>query len=459
MTELLRQLPRVNDVLALPAVTDLSERLPRDLVLNAVRTVIDRRRQAILGGAGPEVLGDVEQAVCDAVARQLSPSLVPVINGTGVVLHTNLGRAPLNREMLSRACDAAAGYSNLEYKLEARARGSRYDHCASLLAELTGAEDSLVVNNNAAACVLMLSALCSDREVVISRGELIEIGGSFRIPDIMAQSGAHMVEVGATNRTHLRDYAGAITERTAALVKVHRSNFGLVGFTKEVSGAELSELARERGVLALEDLGSGCLVDLSEYGLSTTTVGKQIAAGLDLVTFSGDKLLGGPQAGVLVGSRDVIQRCRKHPLTRAFRVDKLTLATLEQTLISYLDGSWRQELPALAALTASPDELQAKAARFADALTPVCAGRATVTVEPTEGRVGGGALPLASLNGFGVRIAPTTMSADALEKMLRLGRPPIIGRLDDSGLVLDVRTIDSTQLTEVVSCVGGAITS
>lgn len=459
MTELLRQLPRVNDVLALPAVTDLSERLPRDLVLKAVRTVLDTRRQALLGGAGAQVLEDMAQAVCDAVAQQLSPSLVPVINGTGVVLHTNLGRAPLNRELLNRACDAAAGYSNLEYKLEARARGSRYDHCASLLAELTGAEDSLVVNNNAAACVLMLSALCSDREVVISRGELIEIGGSFRIPDIMAQSGAHMVEVGATNRTHLKDYADAINERTAALIKVHRSNFGMVGFTKEVSGAELTELARERGVLAMEDLGSGCLVDLSEYGLSATTVGRQVAAGLDVVTFSGDKLLGGPQAGVLVGRREVIQRCRKHPLTRAFRVDKLTLATLEQTLISYLDGSWRQQLPALAALTASPDELQAKAARLAHALGPVCEGRATVSVEPAEGRVGGGALPLAVLNGFGVRIAPTAMSADALEKTLRLGSPPIIGRLDEAGLVLDVRTIEERQFTDVVSCVAGAITA
>ncbi len=455
---LLRQLPRVDDVLARPAIDELVQRLPRAFVVEAVREVIDEHRAALLEGVIPmeraKGLVDVDRieiAITDAVARRLDPALKPLINATGVVLHTNLGRAPLSRDILTGACEVAAGYSNLEYSLEERRRGSRYSHSAALLQRLTGAEDSLVVNNNAGAVVLTLMALCRDREVIVSRGELIEIGGSFRIPDICATSGAKMVEVGTTNRTHLRDYANAITDDTAALIKVHRSNFDIVGFTKEVNGDELSALAKERGVLSIEDLGSGSLVDLSEYGLETTTARAQVEAGLDIVTFSGDKLLGGPQAGVIVGRRDLVSTIRKHPLTRALRVDKLTLAVLERTLLTYVDGTWRTTLPALGMLTATPEALQAKAENLRDRLTAALGARATITINDSTGRVGGGSLPLAELKGRAVQVTLADGGHEAIETALREGPLPIVCRIDDAGLHFDVRTIEDHRIEDVAN--------
>lgn len=447
--ELLRELPSVDQLLAQPAVNDLLGRLPRELVVAAIRTTLDDRRTVLLGGrgdAGTVAVAGIVEGILGEVTAQLDPRLKPVINGTGVVLHTNLGRAPLSREIVAEASEVACGYSNLEYDLAARRRGSRYSHAAALLKELTGAEDSLVVNNNAGAMVLLLMALAKDREVIVSRGEMIEIGGSFRLPDIMATSGAQMVEVGTTNRTHLKDYASAITDRTAMMMKVHRSNFAIVGFTKEVNGEDLSALGREQGVVTCEDLGSGALVDLSAYGIPTTTAAQQVASGLDLVTFSGDKMLGGPQAGIIVGRGDLIARIRTHPLTRAMRVDKLTLATLERTLIAYRDGSWNERIPALAFLTADEATLAAKAERLATRIREELGDKASVTTEPTLGRVGGGALPETELKGFGVRVRFTNTRGLAVDKALRDGSPAVVCRIDDDALVFDVRTIFDEQL-------------
>lgn len=459
-SELLRKLPRVDDLLSSPDVAALIERLPREMVVDSVRHVLDDRRARLRSGTGDEGLvkaADIARDACDRVARRLAPNLNAVVNATGVVLHTNLGRAPLSRRVLDEAADVAEGYSNLEYDLGARRRGSRYTHSATLLRDLTGAEDSLVVNNNAAAMVLLLSTVASGREAIVSRGELIEIGGSFRLPDIFRTSGARLVEVGTTNRTHLRDYEQAIGDDTAMMLKVHRSNFEVVGFTSEVSGAELAELGRASGVPVCEDLGSGCLVDLRPYGLNTTTAREQVEMGLDLVTFSGDKLLGGPQAGVIVGRADLVQRIRKHPLTRAFRCDKFTLATLERTLLTYLDGSWRQELPALAMLTASVDVLEARAQRLHSLLAGALGDRAELSVVVSQGRVGGGALPQAELEGRAVRIRLREGSMVAVEAALRAGVPAIVARLSDDALVLDVRCILDSQLPAVVARLGATI--
>jgi L-seryl-tRNA(Ser) seleniumtransferase len=462
--ELLRELPRVDDMLARPSLLSLLERLPRQLVVDAVRTVIDDRRAALLAGsealeaARASIQGDaIDAAVGAALARRLDPQLRPVVNATGVVLHTNLGRAPIGREMLEGAFDVAAGYSNLEYDLEARHRGSRYSHSAELLRHLTGAEDSLVVNNCAGAAVLSLSALCSGKEVVVSRGELIEIGGSFRVPDICAAGGAKLVEVGTTNRTHLRDYVNGISEQTSALMKVHRSNYAIVGFTKEVSGAELAELAAERGVVSIEDLGSGALVDLSPWGMVSPTAAMQVGQGLDVVMFSGDKLLGGPQAGIIVGKTEYIERIRRHPLTRAMRVDKLTLAVLERTLITYVDGTWRDKLPAMAALTASPERLQTRAAALAAAIEAAVGDAATVSIQDSIGRVGGGSLPLVELAGRAVRVAPRDAAANAIEVGLRSGDLPVVARIDEGGLVFDVRTVLDDQIVPVANRLGALL--
>ena len=458
--ELLRKLPKVDSLLDRAGLTALLERLPRALVLEAVRAELDDRRAAILAGSSDLALVEEERIQSGAerrIAERLSPSLRSVVNATGVVLHTNLGRAPLGREILQDAVEIAASYSNLEYDLEQRQRGSRYTHCAALLRDLTGAEDSLVVNNNAAAVVLMLAATAAGREVIVSRGELIEIGGSFRLPEIFRTSGARLVEVGSTNRTHPRDYRAAITGETAMLLKVHRSNFEIVGFTSAPTGQELSEIAREARVVAAEDLGSGCMVDLSAYGIDSHTPAQQIDAGLDLVTFSGDKMLGGPQAGIIVGRRDLVQACRKHPLTRAFRVDKLTLATLERSLIAYLDGSWARALPTLGMLTVTHDELCVRAKALSESVEARLGTAVRVAVEPSVGRVGGGALPLCELPGKAVRVRFPERSSVAVDNALRAGAPAIVCRLDDGALVFDVRTLLDGDIPKIVDQLATAL--
>ncbi len=449
----LRRLPKVDEVLASPAMRGLLERAPRWAVVTAVRAEIDRLRAEIVAARSDSVAVDARN-VADQVARLIEPSLVPVLNATGVVLHTNLGRAPLAEPALARVAAVARGYANLEYELDARRRGSRHEHVAQLLATLTGAEDALVVNNCAAAVLLALSQLAAGRGVVVSRGELVEIGGSFRVPDVMRASGARLVEVGTTNRTHARDYEAAIADDTALLLKVHRSNFAIVGFTTEVSVAELAELAHRRNLPAMVDLGSGALTDLRALGLggAEPTVPEIVAQGADVVTFSGDKLLGGPQAGILVGKRAHIATMRKHPLVRAVRPDKMTLAALEATLELYRDGR-AAEIPTIAMLATPEPTLEARA-RTLSALCQQRAPSLAFTPVRVRSAVGGGALPTVEPWSWAVAASAHNAggpSAEALDARLRRATPPVVARIADDRLLLDVRTLGEDQLPFVAA--------
>lgn len=363
------------------------------------------------------------------------PTLRPVLNATGVILHTNLGRAPLSSRAIAAMASAAAAVS-VEYDLDAGRRGERHGHAARILAEVTGAEDAVVVNNNAAAVLLALSALAARREVIVARGELVEIGGQFRIPDVLARSGAKLVEVGTTNRTYVRDYAGAISDRTAAILRVHSSNFRIVGFTAGVAAKDLADLARERGIALVHDLGSGTLLETSRYGLGEEeTVQDAVRAGAAVVTFSGDKLLGGPQAGIAVGRRDAIARLRSHPLMRALRPDKLAIAALIATLVAYRDGTAEEEIPAWRMISATPASLARRARKLAATLA---AARIEASVIPTRSTVGGGSLPeetqpshAVALEGHATRLAAALRRAD----------PPVIGHIVDDRLALDLRAV------------------
>ncbi|HEX9563722.1 MAG TPA: L-seryl-tRNA(Sec) selenium transferase, partial [Gemmatimonadaceae bacterium] len=423
MTDARRSLPAVGALLELPGVRRLSETAPRALVTEAVRAAVDgaRRNPSI----APASNGAWTDAIEAELARLEQPSLRPVFNATGVVLHTNLGRAPLPQAALDAITRTASAASNLEYDLSSGARGSRYVHCAMLLRELTGAGDALVVNNGAAALVLALNTLSDGREAVVSRGELIEIGGSFRVPDIMAKSGAVLREVGTTNRTHPDDYRRVLSDRTGAIVKVHRSNFEVRGFVAEAGVSDLAPMAREAAVPLLMDLGSGLLIPLDAWGLGgEPTAGEVLRDGATLVVMSGDKMLGGPQAGILAGDAETIAACRRNPLTRALRVDKLTLAALEATLRLYRDPSRAvRDIPVLAMLTASPDSVRERASRLANRLT---SRSVACEVVATEATVGGGAFPTARIDSFAVAIAG---DAQAAEAVLR-GQPiPAIGRI------------------------------
>jgi L-seryl-tRNA(Ser) seleniumtransferase len=386
-------------------------------------------------------------------------SLRRVLNATGVVIHTNLGRSPLAEAALAQIREIGAHYSNLEYDLAQGVRGSRHDHLEGLLRELTGAEAALVLNNNAAAVLLALRALALGREVIISRGQLVEIGGSFRLPEIMAESGALLREVGATNKTHLKDYERAITLETAMLLKVHPSNFRIVGFTSEVSLPELAALGRKYNLLVVEDLGSGCLVDLSRYGLEREpTVQETLKAGADLVLISGDKLLGGPQAGLALGSREVVARLRAHPLTRALRPDKLTLAALEATLRLYLEEAQAMAtVPTLRMLSRPAAELDRQAKSLARSLRRALGSRVQVRVVDSVGRVGGGALPQSSLPGRALALAVPDLPPTQLEARLRQARPPIIARIEHDTLLLDMRTLLPDDLPVLKAALEGAL--
>jgi L-seryl-tRNA(Ser) seleniumtransferase len=442
----LRELPKIDELLRNQTVAAIAA--PRWAVRDVLRSMVEERRRAILGGE--PLSGDFSvEEVAARVAVRMRPSLRRVINATGVVLHTNLGRAPLAEEVARRIADLATGYTNLEYDLDAGRRGSRHGHATELLCSLTGAEDAVVVNNNASAVMLGLAALAGDREVVVSRGELIEIGGSFRIPDVMKLSGAHLVEVGTTNKTHLRDYQRALGENTALLLKVHRSNFAVVGFTAEVESSELASLAREAGVLSMEDLGSGAFVEAAEFSLwglpAEPSVRQVVAGGIDLVTFSGDKLLGGPQAGLLVGTKEVIERCRKHPLMRALRPDKLTLAGLCASLELYRDER-RSEVPAVAMLSADTGALRERAEALVRAIGPL--QNLKISVTECESKVGGGAMPTATMQSAALRLEG---SARELDDRLRRNAPPIIGRIALDHLLLDVRTLGQQDEGEIVA--------
>ncbi|HXG02180.1 MAG TPA: L-seryl-tRNA(Sec) selenium transferase, partial [Candidatus Binatia bacterium] len=395
--------------------------------------------------------------VREELARAGRFSLRPVINATGVVLHTNLGRAPLSAPALERLARVAEGYANLELDLTTKERGSRYAHVEERLRRLTGAEDALVVNNNAAAVLLALETLAHGREVIVSRGELIEIGGEFRIPDIMRRSGAVLREVGTTNRTHLRDYAEAIGPQTALLLKVHTSNYRVVGFTAEVSSRELVTLGRDRGLPVMEDLGSGSLVDLRAFGFPyEPTVQDVVGAGVDLVTFSGDKLLGGPQAGLVVGRRDLVGRLKKNPLNRALRIDKLTVAALEATLDAYEAGRARTDIPTLRLLTEPLASVRRRARGVLARLDPAVRGRLRAQVVEERAQVGGGALPTVEVPTAAVSLGSTGQEARDLDAALRRGRPPVVGRIADDRLLLDCRTVLPSQVAALAAAVNAA---
>jgi L-seryl-tRNA(Ser) seleniumtransferase len=433
----------------LPAVERLAGRLavPHDLAVAAARAEIERARAAVVAGR-PAPEEEELEAAARARARELArPSLRPVINATGVVLHTNLGRAPLPPAALEQLVTAARGYSNLEYELESGDRGDRHRHVAALLCELTGAEEAIAVNNNAAATLLALAALADGGDVLVSRGQLVEIGGSFRIPDILAQSGARLVEVGTTNRTRLGDYEEAIGEGTSAILRVHQSNFRMVGFTEEPEAAELAGLARERGIAMIDDLGSGALEPIH----GEPTIRAAVAAGSDVVCCSGDKLLGGPQAGILAGRREAVERCRRHPLARAMRLDKLQLAALEGTLRAHRDGG-PGAVPALAMIEAAEDELAARARRLEAAIG------AAAAVERDAGAPGGGSLPGVELAGPVCVVDPGEReSAERVLERLRRRELPVIARIARGRVVLDPRTMSDAEADEAAWAVREAL--
>ena len=436
MSDPRRQLPSIDALLAGPGVAELLAVHPRSLVVNAVRAVVDAARTN--GGAAPPEGWDA--AVRAAALRLATPSLAPVINATGVVLHTNLGRAPLAEAAIAAITRVARGYAALEYDLGRGTRGSRHAHCRDLLVELTGAADAMVVNNAAGAVLLALSALARGGDAIVSRGELVEIGGSFRIPDIMARSGAKLVEVGTTNRTHPHDYERALTTDSRVLLKVHRSNFQVTGFTTDVAVVELAELAHSRGIACVYDLGSGLMINLSDWGLSDEpTVPEAVAAGADLVIFSGDKLLGGPQAGILVGSEAAITSCRADPIARAVRADKLTLAGLEATLGLYRDKDAAiHAIPILNMLTENEESIRERASRLGGELIE------------GDSEVGGGAFPGAKL-----RTWLAGFPDEALAKRLRANDPPIIARVARGRVLLDARTILPEQVEIVIAALRG----
>jgi L-seryl-tRNA(Ser) seleniumtransferase len=447
MSDPRRALPSVDTLLRAAPARALLERAPRSLVVDAVRDALERARRE--PERAPRDEGSWAAAIESAFADRERRSLRPVFNATGVVLHTNLGRAPLPAAAIAAVQEVAAGYSNLEYDLERGTRGSRHTHCAALLREITGAEDALVVNNGAAALLLAVSTLALGREVIVSRGELVEIGGSFHIPDVMGRGGAQLVEVGTTNRTHLRDYLGAITPMTGAIVKVHRSNFTMQGFVAEVSVESLASELGAEGPPIISDLGSGLLVSLEEWGLrGEPLVSDAVRSGAAVITLSGDKLLGGPQAGIALGRLDVIERMRSNPLTRALRVDKLTLAALEATLALYRDPATAiREVPTLAMLTAPLERVRERASALCSRLA--AAGHRAAVVA-SSASVGGGSFPTTQIPSAAVALGG---DAEALEARLRGGARPVIGRIEEGRLLLDLRSVpqsDDDALTDAV---------
>ena len=429
----LRSLPSVDALLAQPPIQILIETYSRDLALEAIRATLDSTRQAILREGAIDLSEDALVAGVESRLRQLlRPSLVPVINGTGVIIHTNLGRALLSAEAQAAISATARAYNNLEFNLDSGRRGSRLNHAVKLLRELTGAEDALVVNNNASALILILSALAKDSEVVISRGQLVEIGGGFRIPAIMRESGARLVEVGTTNRTRLADFAEATNDETAMLLRAHASNFKQLGFVEQPPLDELAALAHGHGLLAVDDLGSGTLIDTAPFGLDhEPMVQESVAAGLDLVCFSGDKLLGGPQAGIIVGRGDAVARLKRHPLARALRVDKLTYAALLATLAHYRRGEAIERVPVWRMIAQPLAHIRARAEAWA--------AQTGGMVLPAESAVGGGSLPGAVLPTAALAIKRD--APDRLTAQLRQGQPPVIARIADGRVLIDPRTV------------------
>jgi len=446
-----RELPAVNELLDEPALVAFAKSLGPSAVKAAVRDALGdaRRRIAADGGSAPSFATLVASASARLVHAE-TESLLPVLNGTGILLHTNLGRAPLPDEALDAIAAIGRGYSNLEFDLDAGKRGSRYARVTGLVRETTGAADALVVNNCAAAILLVLDTFAKGREVIVTRNQLIEVGGGFRLPDVLERSGAVLVEVGTTNRVYLRDVEGALSPNTALLMRTHPSNYRIEGFVADVAARDLAALGRRAGLPTLEDLGSGALVDLAAYGLPhERTVGEALADGIDLITFSGDKLLGGPQAGIIVGDPALIGRMRANPLLRALRVDKVTLAALAATLRLYLEPGGIERIPLYAMLRPSVDELRVRARALQAALGPL----ADVEVVVTSGLVGGGALPAAAVPSAGIALRPRDGDAGALAERARGARPAVVARVEDGAFIVDVRTIppeDDARLVAVL---------
>jgi len=446
--QLLRSLPSIERLLERSASAGLSATLGREQVRDLLREITDELREEVGNDqwaaetSSQSFIEEVERRLQSRAALRARPSLRRVVNATGVVIHTNLGRAPLSTEATQAVAEVAAHYSNLEYDLGRGERGQRETHCQELLARLTGSEAAVLANNNAAAVLLVLNSLAEGGEVIVSRGELIEIGGSFRIPDVMAKSGAVLREVGTTNRTRISDYEAAINERTRLILRVHPSNYRIIGFTARPSAREIAELARRRGIPSFEDLGSGCLIDLAPYGVKGEPVVREsIEAGISVVSFSGDKMLGGPQAGIIAGSLEVIERVRKNPLMRALRVDKMTYAAIEATLRLYERGAALTTVPVIRAIAMTRDEITARAVQLSDSIARTGNGRIKATVEDGVSVIGGGSAPEVQLPTTLVALEDTELSAASLEERLRRNGIPIITRTEHDRVMIDLRTV------------------
>ena len=453
---LLRGLPKIDELLLDEQLVFFMESTPRSVVVDAAREIIDELRREILSGEREDTpeKDELIAEICDRITGKKKRNLRTLINATGVVLHTNLGRSNLCRAAVESVTAVADSYSNLEYDLKKGARGLRHDHVEKIIAKITGAEAAMVVNNNAAATMLCLSAMAFGKEVITSRGELVEIGGSFRIPEIMEQSGAHLKEVGTTNKTKPLDYRNAYDpEKTGALMKVHTSNYRILGFTQEVTLKEMVDLGKEMNLPVINDMGSGLMADLTRYGVDEPTVLDAVNDGADVVLFSGDKLLGGPQGGILIGNREYIDRMKKHPLARAFRVDKMTLAAMEATFFEYLDmENAKKTIPVLQMITVSGEELQNKADRLIEAIK-ARTDAFTLGSEPCKDQVGGGSAPTVRLNGIAVSIASDTVPAERLERLFRRAETPVIVRVAHDKVLLSVRTIKEEEIETAASAV------
>jgi L-seryl-tRNA(Ser) seleniumtransferase len=463
--EALRNLPAVDHVLELSKSDPFFKEVPRSVLIRSIRSDLDNRRRQIIEQDPAhidELLADaaVVTGVKDLVRQAQSLNLRQTVNATGIVIHTNLGRSLLAETAIEHLCAVSRRYSNLEFDLDKGRRGSRYANVEDLICEISGAESAMAVNNCAGAVLLALETMAAGKKVIISRGELVEIGGSFRIPDVMAKSGGILCEVGTTNRTHLRDYENAVDDQTALLLKVHKSNYSVVGFSAEVSLKELVALGQKHQIPVMEDLGSGTFIDFSRYGLlKEPAVQESVSAGVDIITFSGDKLLGGPQAGLVVGKKTCVDRIKKNPITRALRIDKLTLAALESTLRLYRDEETAvQAIPTLRMMLQPIATLEEKAGRLKKMLESSGCSRLTVASLDIISRPGGGTLPLLELPSKGLGITVDGLSANAIEKSLRLSSPPIIGRIEDDKYVMDMRTLQDDELEIIRSAIETLLT-
>ena len=449
----LRAIPKVDECIA--HIVDDGMNAPASIIKSSVQHVIETERKKILSISDPVSISSDEWYSLFAleIQKRMTPHLKRIFNGTGVVIHTNLGRSILSEKTTDQLVQAGGFYSNLEFNLETGQRGSRYSLVEDIICDLTGAEAAIVVNNNAAAVLISLDTLAKGKEAIVSRGQLVEIGGSFRIPDVMEKSGATLVEVGATNRTHLKDYEGAITEETSMLLRVHTSNFRIIGFTSEVSPDEMVGLAKEKGLVTMEDLGSGSLIDFSQFGFpKEPTVQEIVKAGVDVVTFSGDKLLGGPQAGIIVGNKDIIDKIKKNPLNRALRIDKFTLASLESVLREYYDiNNALQEVPTLRMLTTPPEIIKKRAQSLKRKIKSKLSNKCDVELIPTVSRVGGGALPEHNIESSAIQLKPCSMKLVDFERGLRQLGTPVIGRIENDCLLLDMRTIQDREVAQLAT--------